>query len=671
MKSILYSIILFFLLSLNLNVRADEEISTVEIFSETKNIASNKEFFLALKFKMQPGYHSYWLNPGDVGMELQVLWDKNEQIEFSDFLWPVPTKLMETGLYSFAYEEDFTLLVPVKTGELNLGDKYKIQAQINWLVCKDICVPIAQQVGLTLRADEELEVGADLADYKARIPHLEEEEIEFNFDQNNLWLKLPKKKFYFHNKNVGFFPESHGFLDYKQDAEIFEKGAYYYLVSSLLELPELDRFKAVIAEDINFWRANLKLNSALELPTPELPFDWSVFLIYLLFAFVGGVILNLMPCVFPVLSLKALHIAKSSAIREKKIKAESFSYSLGVILSFVLLSFIIIILKYLGYEIGWGFQMQSPVFVSFLALLFFVIGLNLSGFVEINFYRITNLGSSLAGSNSNSASFFTGFMATTVATPCTVPFMATAVGFALSHSPFVIIATFIVLGLGLSMPILCFAFFPRLTSLLPKPGRWLETFRQFLAFPIFLTTIWLLFILSALTDIFNVLWLQILFIYLGFCIWLISRIEGKIVLKIATFLGLIYFLVRFYTAITTIMPIETVQRLSESKKIEMINHYRNSGQKMFINVTADWCITCKVNEQAAMKPLFARKFFAKNDIKYIELDWTKSDQDITLFLKSFERSGVPLYLYVDENGAAQILPQLLTPSIISAIIVSE
>lgn len=648
------------------------KLSTVKLVSQVSHIPANSEFYLALKFDLPQQFHSYWLNPAEAGMETSVIWQENDDFSISELLWPVPTKIIESGLVTYGYDNDFVLLAKVKTKNIKEGKIYNINGLAEWLICKDICLPYSQKIKIKFQGAAQKLLIHDFSKYLNKIPNLETKKVKFNYDQSNLWLELDKKQFYFHNSNIDFFPEKHNIVDYKSKVKLTETSDKYYLTLGLSETDKINNFSAVIKEEINFWRVNLSHTSNLPLPKENKPLIVSKFFIFLAFAFFGGVILNLMPCVFPVLSLKALHIAQTAHKNPSKIKLEAFGYTAGVIISFLLLSLIIILLKQIGYGVGWGFQMQSPLFVIILTMLFFIIGLNLLGLFEVG-NKFVNFGHKLIKPGSNSSSFFTGALATIVATPCSAPFMASALGFALAQDAFVVAITFIFLGLGLSFPILVLAFFPQASRILPRPGKWLDNFKLFLSFPIFLTVVWLLFVLSGLTEIFNIFWLLILLVLLSFNLCLLVKIKGLKILKITSILFFLYFSQEFYQAVTTEIPTSETElaRLPTDKKLELIKNNRKIGNKMFVNVTADWCITCKINEQAAINPLLAKEFFSKNNVKYIKLDWTRSDEAITEFLADYERSGVPLYIYFDENGTAELLPQLLTPAIVKNVLMAE
>ena len=380
--------------------------------------------------------------------------------------------------------------------------------------------------------------------------------------------------------------------------------------------------------------------------------------VVLLFALVGGIILNLMPCVFPVLSIKVLSFTTThQSIRSRHI--HGLVYTAGVVSSFVAIALLMLVLRSAGESIGWGFQLQSPLFVIFLVYLFFVMGLGLSGYLEIG-SNLMSLGQLTRQQDGLLSSFMTGVLATTIASPCTAPFMGPALGFAISQPAYVALLVFAVLGLGMALPFILLAWIPGLTKRLPKPGAWMDTFKQFLAFPLYLTAVWLLWVAGRQTsmDVAAAVVVGLILLVMGIWLWKLSaRPAGKL-LAVAV-LG---------AALAA--PVST---LSDNHKDtgfevyspELLSQLRAEGQPAFINLTADWCITCLVNERVALGSGKVAELMEEQGIVYIKGDWTNSDPEITALLNSFQRSGVPLYLvYPRGLGEPQVLPQILSESIL-------
>ena len=378
----------------------------------------------------------------------------------------------------------------------------------------------------------------------------------------------------------------------------------------------------------------------------------------LLFALAGGMILNLMPCVFPILSIKVLSFTMNHKTDRSR-HIHGLVYTAGVVSSFVLIAVVMLSLRAAGESIGWGFQLQSPLFVIFLIYLFFVMGLGLSGYLEI--------GSSLmsVGQNSQSeeglrSSFMTGVLATTVASPCTAPFMGPALGFAVSQSATIAVLVFAFLGLGMALPFILLAWIPGLTKRLPKPGPWMDLFKQFLAFPIYLTAVWLLWVAGRQTsiDVAAAVVIGLVLLVMGLWVWKLSSKPTTRVLAAATLAAALAVPV-FAISETEVEP----DFLTYSP--ELLADLRADGQPVFINLTADWCITCLVNERIVLSSEKVKQLMSDKGIKYLKGDWTNSDPQMTQLLERFNRSGVPLYLlYPRGQGEAEILPQILTESMV-------
>lgn len=379
--------------------------------------------------------------------------------------------------------------------------------------------------------------------------------------------------------------------------------------------------------------------------------------LYLFFALIGGLILNLMPCVFPVLSIKVLSFATHSE-NPHYLKLHGFVYTAGVILSFIAIAGLLMYLRAAGATIGWGFQLQNPPFITSLIILFFLMSLHLFGFFSLEqLFSIfsTSKAHTFTQGHHLKASFFTGLLSVVVATPCTVPFMAPAIGFALTQSTVTALSIFSVLGLGLALPFLILTHFPQLIARLPKPGAWMEHLKQLLAFPLLLTAIWLLWVLGHQTSINHVITVSTLCVALTFAIWLWTLNYKKILIFLLAAAGFIY-------------GINITQQKNVAEPFTQLrfNELRTSGEPIFINMTADWCITCLVNEKVALSSEDVKNTFAAHKVHYLKGDWTNQNPEITAFLKTFNRSGIPLYVFYPEGSLSEpmILPQLLTPAIV-------
>ncbi len=384
----------------------------------------------------------------------------------------------------------------------------------------------------------------------------------------------------------------------------------------------------------------------------------------LLFALLGGIILNLMPCVFPVLSIKVLSLT-SAHLGEHSKHLHGMAYTAGIVISFVAIAALLLVFREAGEAVGWGFQLQSPVFVSLLAYLLFAAGLSFSGLLEVG-ARWMNIGQSTASGTSLRASFMTGVLATVVASPCSAPFMGTALGFALTQTPLISLLVFAVLGVGMALPFVLLSWIPGLLEKLPAPGPWMESFRQFLAFPLYASAIWLLWVLGRQTSIDHVALVSIGMLLLAFAAWL----GGGGAKRWKQAVALLVTIVALSIAMTPSKS--TDERLWEPYSPARLQTLRSEGRPVFINLTAAWCITCLANEKLALSSDTFAETLQANNIVYLKGDWTNRDSEITALLKEYGRSGVPLYLYFSASSAsAQVLPQLLTEGIVQKALQNE
>ena len=385
----------------------------------------------------------------------------------------------------------------------------------------------------------------------------------------------------------------------------------------------------------------------------------------LLFALLGGIILNLMPCVFPVLSIKVLSLT-SAHLGEHSKHLHGMAYTAGIVISFVAIAALLLVFREAGEAVGWGFQLQSPVFVSLLAYLLFAAGLSFSGLLEVG-ARWMNIGQSAATGTSLRASFMTGVLATVVASPCSAPFMGTALGFALTQTPIISLLVFAVLGIGMALPFVLLSWIPGLLEKLPAPGPWMQSFRQFLAFPLYASAIWLLWVLGRQTSIDQVALVAIGILLLAFAAWLGGGGAKRWKQGVAL-------LVTVGALAIAITPADTADnnKLWEAYSPARLKALRNEGRPVFINLTAAWCITCLANEKLALSSATFAETLQANNIVYLKGDWTNRNSEITALLKEYGRSGVPLYLYYSPGStSAQILPQLLTEGIVQKALKGE
>lgn len=653
---------------------------TLDIFADKTAIVPGEPVTLAIRQTIRDNWHTYWLNAGDSGEGMTVTWkDIPDNFTIGEMQHPAPERIFYDPLMNYGYYGQPVFLFDVTVPETFDKGEATFTADAMWLVCDEICIPEETTVSLTLPVAETAQDAHTALFDKARdaIPQKTgwDTSLSQNADTTTLSVTVPggvDADF----SSVELYPYEWGIIaNAAEAASAFDPETRILTVTQSIG----DRTKSAV-EALNTADFVIKTNDGAYVVTakttvlsvaPETGVQ-SLFII-LVFALVGGLILNLMPCVFPVLSMKALSLVKLSAAERRHAQASGVAYTAGIVISFVLIAAILIALRAAGESVGWGFQLQDPLIVTVLALLLFAIGLNLSGWFDIK-GRFVNLGSRFTQGNNIRASFFTGVLATIVATPCSAPFMASAVGFALTQDTLIALTIFAVLGLGLGLPYLILCFIPTTQKLLPKPGPWMDTFRQFLAFPMFASGIWLIWVLSRQTGSMGVLYALSAMLGLAFIIWLAKRGAAK-----SLIFGLLtMILLGLVAAAPFIQPVRAVaathyEPFTQSRLEDALRN--NPDRPVFVNMTASWCITCLVNERVALATDSVKALFAANNVLYLKGDWTNRNKEITMFLERYGRNGVPLYVYyapADGQGGkrpkAIVMPQILTPEIVKDII---
>lgn len=674
------------------------------LLSRTTHVVPGQILDLALRLTPDEGWHTYWRNPGDTGKPTSIQWQLPEGFKAGDIQWPVPEWIDYDGLTNFGFHGATWLLVPVAVPfqlPVSSLSEIVIRADAKWLVCREVCIPEKASFELVLPVaafTEEPEVyrgafeeGFSLA-WEATPALREDIRGEYNVG-----------KIFQARINADLLPV----IEEKPQVFITDGGIasnarppgislseQYLLVSAEADAysEEFPEFTSIIVswgkgDGSRSVEIPLKHNPDLIIDqsgagalnaheTQLTPPGLSVATLgkIVLFALLGGLILNAMPCVFPVLSLKVMSLVQSGNHSSAERQLHGVAYTAGILLSFLAIAALLMALRAAGQQIGWGFQLQSPWFVGGLVYLLFVLGLWMSGVLEFG-SSLQNVGSGLFNEGHPVwNSFLTGVLATIVATPCTAPFMGTAMGVALSQSVPVAMLIFLFMGLGLALPFLIIAFVPALAALLPQPGGWMVRLKEVLAFPVYFTAVWLLWVFARQTgsDAASVLLAGV--VVIAFAAWLwrsASRSPKSIVYKslagIAVVLALSILWVGAKVSqpvadagIATLKPQSGDIAFSEEKLQQALAR----NKTVFINMTADWCITCKVNERVALKSEAVQAAFSENEVVYLKGDWTNSDPRITSYLEKFQRNGVPLYVVYKKGAKPEVLPQILTPDIV-------
>ncbi len=634
--------------------------SKIILVSESTTLQPRDSLYLGIKFELEKDWHTYWENPGDAGEGAVIKWSLPKGVSSSEILWPGPERIPVDPLMTFGYNNEVILLTKISTSD-KIDFPIELNAQVSWFTCKDICIPQDGNVSIVIN-EGELNKSNDYAEIKQYVDKLPKEFLE-NYKVEKLderyFLQSTLEKNNF--DSIYFFPREYGLTDYVEN-QIYEKNENSFSLEvkaskTGMKLPNFDGvIQAINSEGTFFFDVNFPLNIQNE--------DKNLFLL-LVFAFLGGLILNIMPCVFPILSIKILRFIQYSEDSSVETYKFGLSYSLGVILSFLLIALILIGLKSSGEVIGWGFQLQYPLVISILFYLFIALGFLFMSNLVIG-SQLGNLNSLVKVNNESFESFLTGILAVVVASPCTAPFMGSAIGFALLQPSFNSILIFLSLGLGFALPYFILSIKPTLLSFLPRPGPWMETFKQFMAFPMWASALWLLWVLSGQVDSDSVILILIGGLALSLSLWLLEKNTTEIKLVKWILRGTAIALIGFsiYIVPTSYSAQDEIFTNDEVYSEQKLRELRNSNQIVFLNFTADWCITCKVNERVALKTQKVQKILESESINYLEADWTRKDEMIASKLEEFGRSGVPLYLLYPSKGKPIILPEILTEDIL-------
>lgn len=644
--------------------------------------------WLGLELHIQPHWHVYWRNPGDSGTPPRVKWTSPEGSQIGPWHWPAPRRIPIGPLMNYGYEDRLILLAPATLPKHSEGRQ--IQAEVAWLVCKESCIPekVSLQIPISdppLAHPERMRFAQDswptgLA-ARLSLEHIGRDDFVLNIRHPDL-AALPDSSL----ANLHFLPRGESIIDHASSPEVrrIKHGLSLTLAQGEIGLLEGDPTPTGLLQyrdpqgqiqtlDLSATQTHFDPEPVTEKEGTEK--DTPGLRLALISALLGGLILNLMPCVFPVLSIKVLGFVEHAHTDRRVLARTGWFYSLGVILSFILLAGVLLVLGGIGAGFGWGFQLQNPVFVALMFWLMILIGLNLMGFFELQLpawidHLVNRLDKQKQADQAGRNALGTGFVAVLLATPCTAPFMGAALGYALTQPPLIALAIFATLGLGMALPILILSHVPAWTRLLPRPGPWMLRFRQLLAFPLFATSIWLLWVLGNQAGQSSLIATLTGLLVIIFVLWLNagSDSQGR-PLRLFTSIILIGLSVALLPGMSALSSVDTSgsQGNSENKHAatwsqQALDAHRRDGRAVLVNLTADWCITCLVNERVALNRPAVQQLMQERNIAYLKGDWTRQDPAISQLLQQHQRSGVPLYLLYPSNPTLPpaILPQILT-----------
>jgi thiol:disulfide interchange protein DsbD len=639
--------------------------------------------WVALEENIRPGWHTYWINPGDAGNPTTIDWTLPDGWKAGEIQWPTPKRLPVLTLMDYGYEGRLWLLSRITVpADAKPGTIVTLKAQGHWLVCKDVCIPEDSpplDVKVTVgNGGIDLTQAKDFARARALLPVASPWPLTYSVTPNfDLHVAAPALAAA-HPRSAVFYPLESGMV--KGSAPQVMGFAKDGLVLRLTPGAKTAQAKALTGvlvltgSDGKVQALNVKATpGAVPAATfnadagSEAPADTLALWLALVFAALGGLILNIMPCVLPILAMKALALAQHAGSERKVVVRETLAYSAGAVVSFLALGLLLVLLRAGGQAVGWGFQLQSPIAVACFCLLVFAVGLNLSGVFEVG--SIT-AGESLTRKSGPVGAFFTGVLAVAVGAPCTMPFGAAALGFALTQSAATALLVLLALGIGFALPFLILGLVQGALAFVPRPGPWMLRFKQALAFPMYAAAAWLAWVLAVQAGVNSLILLFAALVTLALAAWLWSatrdlssrgRITGTI--AVIVLLAAAGFGVAQLKTATAQAAATTAD--SEPYTAARLAALRAQNRAVFVDTTAAWCISCLVNEQTALSREAVRQAFAQKHIAYLVADWTNRNPEGTALLTAHGRAGPPLYLYYAPGAATpKVLPQILTESIV-------
>jgi thiol:disulfide interchange protein DsbD len=698
------------------------------LVSEAGAIAPGQSFWVALEFTIRDGWHTYWRNPGDSGQATTLKWQLPPGFTAGDIVWTTPHRFEIPPLVNYGYAKHAVHLVNITAPrDLKPGTPIVLSAHASWLVCADVCIPEDADLQLKLPVSGPLGNGqsggaidpTDAALFtgaRSELASPEPAATTARIENGQLVIELGKEwgATLPQIKSLAFFPYDDGSIEYAApqtltrapDAvDLAIKVGYQppkggtvrgvllateqsgnesvtvpieiaaRFTGSVGKVEGAARFASQATTSVGAGAtATATATTAADKATASLP-------VLLFFAILGGLILNLMPCVFPVLSIKAIGLVEQAKKHPAAVRAKGLVFAAGVISSMLCLAAALLALRAGGEEIGWGFQLQSPLFVTLLVYLLLAVGLNLSGVFEIG-GGLAGVGDGLTQGDGYRASFFTGVLTTLVATPCTAPFMAFAVGAALTQPPAIALCIFAALGFGLALPYLFLSFAPWMRRALPKPGAWMDTLKQIFAFPIYASAAWLLWVLAQQTSSIGLGAALAGAILIALAAWAYQkskssssggRAAGLITASVAVMLAIVL-PVRFASVAAASASVSPggAHAADEWQPYDAaeVTRLKAAGRPLLVNFTASWCLTCLINERNAFADSAVQAVFRAKDVTLMKGDWTNRDPGITQALAAFGRAGVPLYVvYNSKPGSTDpvVLPQLLTANIVQDV----
>ena len=673
--------------------------STIDLVAEQAGLPADGGS-VTIGFYIEPDktWHAYWSNPGDAGMEPSVSWELPEGFEVGAFEFPVPHLLPFGDLVTYGYESPILLMAELTVpGGLKDGENIDLAGKARWVVCDDnVCVPERADISLNLTVgdDGKNDATAELfADARDALPIEVKWPAQFAVQDGRVTFEIAAEDRPTNLEDAYLYIESRKLVKYGSQAAGFTRAGMSFVmdaarnadsedaVGAVLTFTDSDGQHRAVALDVTRSSGPLAAAAGISVIASDggVSFWEAAF-----YAFLGGIILNLMPCVFPILSMKALSLVNMAKQDQRAARESGLIYTLGVLVAFAAIGIAILGFRAAGNAVYWGFQFQNGPVNFLVAMLMVVIGLNLLGVFEVG-TRMMGVGQDLTQGGERKAAFFTGVLAVVVATPCGAPFMATAIGFAFQQSSAILVTIFLALGFGLAFPYLLLSFVPDIGKKLPKPGQWMETFKHLLAFPMFLAALYFFWVGGRVLGVSSMFAGLVTALTLAFTLWAYGKgamARSKGVWYTTALIGLLVtgFVFTKIDASKVVLDEDGQVAAGMLGGLELehfdpdqVKQYIADGQPTFVYFTADWCISCKANERVALSTDTVAEAFKSRGIKVVEGDWTLEDPIITGWLEMYDRAGVPLYLYFPKGSSLEtvtILPQILTPGIVVDAIVA-
>ncbi len=706
----------------------------VTLLADVKSIQPGVPFTVGVLMKMDKGWHTYWQNAGEAGLPTEIAWTLPEGFTAGEIQWPLPHKYNESGdVLTYGYETETMLLAEVTPPTaLATGTNVTLKAKVRWLECETLCVPGSADVALTLpvrSSQPEPAHQALFATYRAAVPNPLQQMPGFTLKTEAKDSKVMMELIAAANTQFVVLPDAvPDFYPYPNDSlafgrtqvtadglrasltvplKAYEKVSGPFTVRGVLLYQIVGGKRTAGVIEIPLSRefcARIPLEGETEAQGTESLLDRSFttvetagaeysLLLYVLFAVIGGMLLNIMPCVLPVIGLKIFGLMRISGDEPARVKRLGWFFSLGILASFLVLALVVIILKTTGELVGWGFQFQEPLFVIAMCTIVFAFGLSLFGVFEINLpFMLALVGAGSARERKESgkgyaSSFAEGVFATILATPCTAPFLGAAMGFAFSQPAHIILLLFTSVAFGMALPYLILTTKPNWMKFMPKPGEWMVTAKQFMGFPMMATLVWLLQVLGSQLGMEAVIWTVAFLLFVGFACWLVGRFAtlsasrakyvgtwaaalAVVVLGFSLFIGDVLkardLLANASVTASKATSTETGGITWEPFTLETLEAHLSANRTVFLDFTAEWCLTCKVNEKTVLADRAVAETFKQHNVVAMKADWTNGDVTITRLLQKFGRSGVPLYVVfpAGKPNEPMVLPEVITTGIV-------